>query len=85
MIYDYKNLKNDELSSFKDALYEYKDHDKLDLIIELVFDEKIKRNIRNRIYKKIKIKKEKNINQPPEAIKYCDGDSCQVVFNGGGC
>lgn len=78
MIYDYKTLENNELTLFKAALDKYNDYDKLDLVIELIFDKKIKEKIKSRGIKKIKRKEEKSSEAIPEGLKYCDGEHCVV-------
>lgn len=78
MFYDYKSLTKDELSIFNDALCKYKEYDKLDLIIELIFNENTKSAIRKRGFKKIKRKEEKSLEAIPEGLKYCDGEECVI-------
>lgn len=80
MIYNHRNLQGDDIIILKDTLEKYKDHDKIDLIIELAFDKNKKEKIKSKKPFKFKIQEKEKVNAAPEAIKYCDGDKCQIVY-----
>lgn len=81
MIYDHRNLQNKDLVILKDALEKYKDHDKLDLIIEITLDNSKKEKIKNGKKSKVNYSTSETTEAIPEALKFCDGDSCQVSYS----
>lgn len=86
MFYDHKVLNSDEIRKISKAQSNgLKDHDKLDLLIELIFSEEEKKNIKTRKRKKQEKKKETKTQELPESLKYCDGDHCVIDLETGGC
>lgn len=77
MIFHHSQLSLEEAVILKQKIKQYQDYDRLDLLIELIFDKKQKNKIKNRKIKKIIIP-EKNGSSIPEELKYCTGDSCSV-------
>lgn len=78
MKYDHKTFTTEEASALKNAIGEYSDYDRLDLITEIIFDEKKKKEFLNRTRSNHKNKKEKKVEAMPDAVKYCTGEQCQV-------
>ncbi len=89
MIYDIHCLNEDEMKVFMANLEHYKNHDKLDLLVELSTNDPYDLIMRTKNKKKEKkIELEENINQISEDLKFCDGDSCMVDYSrhdAGGC
>lgn len=80
MIYDTRKLQEkEEVSELKRLLSIYREFDKLDIIIDLTIQNL---GISREEFKTRKVngKKEKfiKINSPPEAIKFCTGDKCEI-------
>ena len=79
MFYDFRKLDEDEIIQLKFLIEKYKNHDKLDILIEMVAKnpEKIKYNGRNNGKEK---KFEETIQVVPQEILYCDGEKCMIMF-----
>lgn len=73
-VYDFKTFTSGEILSLKDAIDYYKDYDRLDLIIELLFNKNKKEELKKREFEKKE--KEITVQKIPESLKYCDGDHC---------
>jgi len=81
MIHNYKKLQGEEILLFKQFLDEYKEYDRVDLLIELFLQRTGTSSLdfRNR---DVKIKNEKRdeivIEAIPDSLKYCDGGKCTI-------
>ena len=81
MIYDTRKLRGkEEVLELKRLLLIYREFDKLDIVIDLTIQNL---GISRQDFKarEENIKKEEiyvKINAPPEAIKFCTGDSCEL-------
>ena len=81
MIYNIQKLSADEICEFKKLIKRYREFDKIDLMIHLTlqnlgvspFDFHDREVVKN-------IEEEPIIQKQlmPEALKYCDGNSCEV-------
>ena len=84
--YNYKLLADTERLELLPLIEKYKHYDKLDILIEMIIG-----NPSEFTQRTLKIIKEKVVvNEIPEGIKYCDGDSCEIDYSkprlkGGGC
>lgn len=81
MIYDTRKLQGkEEVSELKRLVLIYREFDKLDVIIDLTIQnlgisrEDFKARKENGKKEETYVK----INAPPEAIKFCTGDSCEL-------
>lgn len=72
--YDYRLLNNIESTHLRCLLEQYREYDKLDILIEIVVKDIEEFKNRKFVEKKEKVK----INYIPESIKYCDGDKCSI-------
>jgi len=78
MIYNIKKLLPTELEKFYHFIQLYKNYDKIDLLIEMVIDNK--EEVLSRIIEE-KIEKEIFINNLPDELKYCDGAHCEIDYS----
>jgi uncharacterized membrane protein YheB (UPF0754 family) len=79
---EHKKLTGRSITSLvQEAIYKWMIHEKLltQRRVKLFFDEKTGIILTEEQYKDLENGKDKKISEFPEAIKYCDGDKCEIL------
>ena len=76
-VYSLSLLKKDETELLRGLIARYNNYDKMDILIEMCLQNP--EEFFTRINEKVPLIPYVNVNSMDEALKYCDGGSCEIT------